>query len=303
MNRFTAPRTGWCRRFIGASAVGAAAAAFTLAGTSSALAAQDYLQFSLDGETYSRSISGPIFRESLTYIPGDEARSSVWIRNTSGEPARLSSAAVMVSSDPELNRQLGLTAGPATALGARVPLGSQGSCTDIPGAWDLGSGEELELSLVVDLSMDAPNDTMNRTADFDVFFLLESEDAQQRTACEALAGPGELPPGLVAAPGTSTPAQPQTSSTELTSPAGSRASSPVVLNREEERFIAGGVLPAARPGKSAVPMEQPPAGITPAGYQSTVEPVIRSLPGTLFIAVSVLFAAAVIIRFKESRYE
>lgn len=299
MNRFTAPRTGWGQRLIGVSAVGAVAAAVTLAGAPSVFAAENYLQFSLDGITFAPSISGPIFREPLTYVPGGETSSTVWIRNTSGETARLSSAAIMVRSDSQLNRQIGLTAGLDSDPGNRVALGSQGSCTNVSPVWDVGSGEELKLSLVVDLTLDAPNNTMNRTADFDVFFLLESQDAQQRTACEALSGPGELPSGLAAAPGMAAPAETDVPAASL---AGTLNSGPMMASQPEPRRVAGEVNPGLRPPQDTIPMG-PPVGITPAGFQSTVEPVIRSLSGTLLIAVAVLFAAAVVVRVREGRYE
>ncbi|MBO0908175.1 hypothetical protein [Arthrobacter sunyaminii] len=299
MNRSTASTAGWCRRLIGASAVGAVAAAVSLAGAPGAFAADDYLEFSLDGTTYAPSIAAPIFSEAFHYVPGAATGSTLWIRNGSGEPARLSAAAVMVRSDPQLNGQLGLTAGLTSGLPGRSVLGPQGSCTDVPEIWDLGSGEEHALSLVVDLSIDAPNETMNRSADVDMIFLLESTDAAPRRACDALFGPGE-PAEFGAAPGSPGP--------RLT--AGSSAE-PVTLPGISDAGETAGpnsVFPAALPERQAearapqavVPAEQqPPAGITPAGFQSTVEPIIRSLSGTLLIGMSVAFCAAVVLRLRN----
>ena len=150
MNRSTASTAGWSRRIIGASAVGAVAAAVSLAGAPGAFAANDYLEFSLDGTTYAPSITGTLFNEAFQYVPGAAAGTTIWIRNSSGEPARLSSAAVMVRSDPQLNQQLGLAAGSEPDRPVRSALGAQGSCTDVSEVWHLDSGEELELSLVVD---------------------------------------------------------------------------------------------------------------------------------------------------------
>ena len=303
MNRSLAPTAGWNRRLIGASAVGAVAAAVTLAGAPAAFASNGYLQFSLDGTTFAPTIAGPVFRDSLQYIPGAATGTTVWIRNSSDEPARLSSAAVMVRSDPQLNRQLGLTAGLKSDLPARSPLGAQGSCTDVSGFWDLESGEELELSLVVDLSADAPNDTMNRAAEFVVVFLLESEDAAPRPACDAVAGPDRpIEPGAVTA--NPVPAETAAASSQLVTLSGISGAGPVAGSTS--------IFPAALPERQAdarspqavSPLEQQaPAAIVPAGFQSTVEPIIRSLSGTLLIAVSVLFAAAVVFRVREGRYE
>lgn len=300
MNRSTASTAGWSRRFIGASAVGAVAAVVSLAGAPSAFAANDYLEFSLDGTTYTPSITGTLFNEAFQYVPGAAAGTTIWIRNSSGEPARLSSAALMVRSDPQLNRQLGLTAGLTSDLPVRAPLGGEGSCTDIAGVWDMGSGEELELSLVVDLSHDAPNDTMNRSADFDVVFLLESQDAAPRQACAALAGPGQPPSGPKTDPGNQgwpESSRPSADLVALPGVADGRAAT-------TSNAVFPAALPerptGARPPQTVVPAEQqPPAGIIPAGFQSTVEPIIRSLSGTLLIGMSVVFTAAVVLRLRN----
>ncbi|MCC3266554.1 hypothetical protein [Arthrobacter gengyunqii] len=303
MNRFTASPSEWSQRAIAASAAGALAAAVSLAGASGAFAANDYLVFSLDGKTYSPTITGPIFNETFQYVPGAAAGATIWIRNSSGERARLSSAAVMVRSDPQLDRQIGLTAGLKPDLSTRSALGPQGSCTDIFEPRELEPGEKLALSLVVDLSTDAPNDTMNRSANFDVVFLLESTDAASRSVCDAWAGPSQPAAESGAASGKPGPAETDASSSELATLPGIAGAQPATPN---------GIYPAAlperqaeaRPPQAAAPSEQqPPAGIMPAGFQSTVEPIIRSLSGTLLIAMSVLFAAAVVLRVREGLYE
>ena len=304
MNRFTASTAGWCRRLIGATAVGAVAAAVSLAGAPGAFAANDYLEFSLDGKTYAPSIAGPIFTEALQFVPGATTSATIWIRNGSGEPARLSSAAIMVRSDPQLNRQLGLAAGLTSNLPVRSLMGGVGSCTDVPEIWDMAAGEELELGLVVDLSTDASNDTMNRSADFDVVFLLESQDAAPRPACDAMTGSGQPPAGATTPPGDPSGSAANGTRPELVTLPGTAGGRPAAPSNT--------VFPAAlperqvetRPPQAAAPaVQQPPAEIVPAGFQSTVEPIIRSLSGTLLIAVFVLFAAAVVFRVREGRYE
>lgn len=300
MNR-SASTTGRGRRLAGAFAAGAVAAAVSLAGAPAAFAANDYLEFSLDGKTYAPSVSGDIFTDALDSIPGAAVDATIWVRNTSGEPAWLSSAAVMVRSDPELNQYMGLTAGLAPDFSVRSVLGSQGSCNDVSQIWDLSAGEELELTFVVDMSLDAPNETMNRAAAFDIVFLLASKDAARRSACDALgdsdrlaAGPDkpnfptpDRTAGLVTLPGTG-------------GPAGMPAAA-----ASNGIWTAGtpGSAPAAHAQVTAPREEQVPNAIVPAGVFSTVEPIIRSLSGTLLIAVSVLFAAAVVARVREGRYE
>ncbi|MCC3269667.1 hypothetical protein MUG94_05005 [Arthrobacter gengyunqii] len=300
MTRFTTPKAGWSRRLIAASAVGAVAAAGSLAGAPAAFAAKDYLEFSLDGTTYASSIPGPLFNEALQYIPGASSGTTIWVRNSSGEPARLSSAAFMSRSDPELSRLLGLTAGLKSELPSRTTLGAEGSCTDLSQAWDLDGGEEVELSLVVDLSTNAPNDTMNRSADFDMVFLLESEDAAPRTACAALAGSSQPPAGSESAPGNPAPTGTVASASELATLSGTG----IPRLAAESNSIFPATLPErpadAGPSQAMGPAEQTPqAGIIPAGFQSTVEPIIRSLSGTLLIGMSVLFTAAVVLRLRN----
>ena len=307
MSRFTASASGWNRRAAAASAIGALAAAVTLVGAPSASAANDYLEFSLDGKTYSPSISGPIFDETFLYVPGAASGATVWVRNNSAEIASLASAAVVVRSDPEMNNYLGLRAGKEAGLSPRASLGGPGTCIDLQDAGDLRPGEEREVLLVLDLAADAPNDTMNRSADFDVVFLLESKDAVSRTACAALGNPTQ-PPGE--------------SGTTAENPGSAGAGEPSEVaalqgTRRTPQSAPNGVFPAALPARADIggqteessqagqpqaggPAEQnPQAALIPAGFQSTVEPIIRTLQGTLLIAMSVLLAAAVVIRFRK----
>lgn len=295
MNSPTAAKTSWNRRLIGASAAGAVAAAVALAGVPGAFAADEgYLEMSRDGVTYSSSLPGPIFNQSLVYVPGASTSATVWIRNTSDEQARLSSAALMVRSDPQLDSYIGLAAGLESGGASRAALGQQGTCTDLGQVWELEAGEEIELALVADLSKDAPNDTMNRSADFDVLFFLESKDAVGRTACSAAAASGNPVSSesggssaeLVILSGDGVPPTAASGGTVLTAiPANPReGDAPQAVARLEQR-------PQSE--------QQTPYEITPAGFQSTVEPIIRSLSGTLLIAMSVAFTAAVILRIRN----
>ncbi|MCQ1951095.1 hypothetical protein NNX28_14320 [Arthrobacter sp. zg-Y859] len=318
--------TKGARQLLGASAVLTLAGTVSLAGAPSAGAADNYLEFSADGNRYSPTLQGPLFDESVTYIPGTGQAATVWIRNNSADPARLSTAAVMVRSDPELNGYLGLAAGPNSSLSGRMVLGSSGSCLDVPATWNLGGGEEVALTFAVDMSLDAPNATRNREAEFDLLFYLESTEAGlgARPACDVLNGgtdgdgPGNSGPGgengtvnggsgtggnkerpqaggarsdaggaapapgsLVALPGSSTsPGGPQAV------PAGA------VTDRPAVRTPNG----TDSPGRTAEPQ------VLDARVQSTVEPVIRSLSGTLLIAMSVAFTAAVVLRVWSRRY-
>ncbi|KAD3515274.1 hypothetical protein GD627_13430 [Arthrobacter yangruifuii] len=311
--------TNISQRLGGASAVLVLAGTVTLAGAPGAWAAGDYLQFSLDGKSYGPTISGRVFSESMTYIPGAGQTATVWVRNNSGDPARLSSAAVMGHSDPELIGYLGLTAWSGVSPAGRVELGATDSCMDLPEAWNLDSGEETALTFLVDMSFDAPNATQNRDAEFDLLFYLESTEAglAPRAACEVLdggtdnsgggtgsgAGNGQPPSvgrvdgrdaegvsqqasapaagSLVAVPGSGT-----TPGGLMAVPAGAISQNPAVW----------GPQGTESPDRETAPR------ILDARVQSTVEPVIRSLSGTLLIAMSVAFTAAVVLRVWSRRY-
>ncbi|UWX97995.1 hypothetical protein N2K95_04810 [Arthrobacter zhaoxinii] len=310
-----------------ASAVLALAGTLALVGAPSARASNNYLEFSPDGNRYGPTIAGPLFNESLTYVPGAEQAATVWVRNNSADPARLSSAAVMVRSDPELNGYLGLAAESASSSFARAPLGTQGACADLPATWDLAGGEEIELTFAVDLSIDAPNATMNRTAEFNVLFYLESTDAGQapRPACDALGnGTGDgsdngdngtdVDDGTVAAvPRGETPAVVEAAGAGAQSipPPGPATGSLAILpgsgTSSEPQAVAAAAVsaPAAAqvPKGTAITGAESSPPVLDAMVQSTVEPVIRSMSGTLLIAMSVAFTAAVVLRVWSRRYE
>lgn len=296
MNRNTAPAAGWRRTLLGASVAGAVGTAVSLAGAPGAFAAGDYLEFSVDGMTYAPSIAGPLFRELLEYVPGGTSSATIWIRNNSEDPAQLSSAAVVVRSDSELDNYLGLRTRSGSSLSPRNSLGGQGTCTELQDVWDLGPGEEREIRLILDLAADAPNNTMNRSADLDVIFLLESKDAASRQACAALGNPTQPSGQSGAGAGDPGPVGASVPSEAATLPG----------TRGARQTGSNSAVPAALPQRPAGegPVKQDPrAAIIPAGFQSTVEPIMRTLQGTLLIAMSVLLAAAVVLRFRKRQVD
>ena len=178
--------------------------------------------------------------------------------------------------------------------------------------WELDPAEELQLSFVVDLSADAPNETMNKDAEFAVLFLLESKAAglSPRPACSAITVPAETPTGSPGSDsgndsgsGGMTATGRQTA--QLATVRGAGSGAPVGVSSEVSAFgirAAGqsAGVPAGRLPADAAPLVvAPPEGIVPAGFHSTVEPIIRSLSGTLLIGMSVLFCAAVILRLRN----
>ncbi|MBP3043977.1 hypothetical protein KKR91_05065 [Arthrobacter jiangjiafuii] len=310
-------------RLISAAALGGVAAALSLAGAPGAVAANDHLQLSVDGQSYSSSVSGPVFEQGQRYVPGASNTATLWLRNNSGEPASLSSAAVIVRSDPELNGYMGFKAGLRPELSPRSPLGVQGTCTDVGQTIDLRPGEERQLTLVVDLAIEAPNATMNRTADVDLLFLLEPmvPGKKPRPACDALPGGDQDPITPGTTPGNTPVLTPDgTSGTDSDSTTGSVSPASGDAAVRPARFTplpGAGTVPGAgsnllriagtgagaeagtsRETGPAVSAQQP-ADIIPAGFQSTVEPIIRSLSGTLLIVMSVAFTAAVVLRIRN----
>ena len=167
------------------------------------------------------------------------------------------------------------------------------------------------MRLVLDLAVDAPNDTMNRSADFDVVFLLESTDAVSRTACAALGNPTQPPGESGTTANTSGPTGARGPS-EVTALQGTRgmpqpAPNSVFPAALPERGDSGGqaneAMEAGLPQAGGPAEQNPQAAIIPAGFQSTVEPIIRTLQGTLLIAMSVLLAAAAVLRFRKRQLD
>ena len=311
------PTTG-TRHLAAASAALILTGGIALLGAPAAGAADNYLQFSPDGNYYGPTLEGPLFNEAVTNIPGTGQATTVWVRNNSAEPARLSTAAVMVRSDPELTGYLGLAAGSGSNVSDRVALGSSGTCMDVPATWNLDGGEEVALTFAVDMSLDAPNATRNREAEFDLLFYLESTAAGlgPRAACDALDGGngsgtdqgadtggvgGDARTGVRDAGAVAQGASPDRATGSLVALRGSGTST------VGPQAVAAGVvteIPATRVPKSAEPPSQEAAPqALDAMVQSTVEPVIRSVSGTLLIAMSVAFSAAVVFRVWSRRYE
>ncbi len=296
--KLSAPVSAGWRRWAGLAVTGAVFSGIALAGAPPAAAAEDYLLFSVDGKRFAPTVTEPVFRQSLVYVPGSSASSAIWIRNNSQEAAALSSAAVIVRADPELNGYVGLTAGLKSDVPSRAPLGGQGSCTGLGSSWDVAAGENLKLDFTVDLSAEAPNETMNTAAEFDLVFVLESTAAgtAPREACEALeampggAGSGTGPGDGGNASGTGIVDTGRVAGT------GSTGSGPVLAAR-----TASEIPVQALPAETPIEETAPEKALSPAGFLSTVEPIIRSLSGTLLIAMSVALAATVVIRVRSKK--
>ena len=315
------PGTTPVRRWLTLGAVGSAAAAITFAGIPAAFAADSYLSFSSNGAAFAPTLTAPVFNQGVRLVPGSATGGSVWVRNDGSEAAYLSAGAVSTSTDPELAGLL-IVSGSADGFtaGSGV-LPEAGSCTDISQAWRRASGEAVRMELTAALSTEAPNAARNRSAGFDLVFYLQSAEGPDAGpgACQALDGwiggvpqnPGSGNPGNNDA-GTSGSGGPGNGGGSDAAPAGGNTGNRALFRAAEDNrgaaAMAGVPATAAQPGPGSsldfntnvTPAEDGRLiEAAPAGFKSTVEPIIRSLSGTLLIVMSVAFFAAAGLRLRS----
>ena len=290
------PATGARSALLARAAGGAAAAALLtaagLAGAPAASASDQFLQLSLDGINYGSTAAGAVFANGVRYVPGGSSSGSLWVRNAGPEKAHLSVAAVTTQMDPELFGAVVMERAVDQASDEpRTLLGDAGSCVDLGIVELLEPGETIKLGFKAGLLAEAANQTRNKEMQFDFRLLLDAADSGGRSACT-----GAVPiPGKPAAVPAGNPAPPASSR---------NAGVAVVTGTAVALPISGGAAarPAAersgdwpkRVGEAALPV--------PASFiESTVEPVTRTLVGTLLIAVSVLFCGVVYRRTSTTR--
>lgn len=275
----------------------------------------DYLLLSTDGETFTPSIDHALFTGLETLVPGQSIPGRLWVRNAGPETAYLSMGGLVGSGDEELAGYLRLEARPQGQAGSSVPLGHPGSCADVAQGWELASGRTVEVDLGLGLVAAAPNETMNRTMSFSILLLLDSA-GQPRSACGSSMVP-EPNPGPAPETGTGD----GTENDGVTAPGGGR---PDGGGADEDRSPdatavvgLGPAQPVASPALGLSPdtpgsvpaaagiwpkQVEAPVNLSPAAFwQSTVEPVIRTVPGTLLLIMAVAFCAAAIYRLRMSR--
>ena len=274
-------------------------AALALAGAGAATAEEsDYLLISTDGQSFSRNAATPIFSGMGQLVPGGATPGTLWVRNAGVEPAYLSLGGMVDQGDRQLAGYVELAAQPAGGETARAVLGMPGTCSDIAQGWEMMPGTTLELDLQLGMVMAAPNETMNRTMSFSVLLLLDS--AGPRPACPALASPdpeaGQSPvPGTERQPGRGSDGSDEGRSDAVALVGlGTAGSNGGTAAGGGQTVPAGGI----RHPKGTENNEQ----LTPAAFwESTVEPVIRTVPGTLLIVMAAALSAAAIYRLRVSR--
>lgn len=184
-----------CVRMLAGLAITTAAAAGLGASPVAAQAADPELLLGTDGQTYSRSLAGPIFGEITGFVPGSSSSADVWVRNDTSRSAFLSIAALGNGPATALTADLGLAIRSNLGSTARVALGGAGSCSDLAVGWAVAPGESVRLTFTLDLDRDSSNATRRQSSGFDVRFLLEDQDGSSlRGACTA--DGGTLAPGL-----------------------------------------------------------------------------------------------------------
>ncbi|WP_456846327.1 hypothetical protein [Cellulomonas sp. P5_C6] len=109
--------------------------------------AADPLELSLDGTSWSATLPGMLFASPSVVVPGDVISSALWVRNATGDPARV---------DLEVADDLGVTPG---TLAGDLSLSIDG--TPAPGgtSWhgpDLAPGGTARIPLVVTFAASSP---------------------------------------------------------------------------------------------------------------------------------------------------
>ncbi|MCC3302957.1 hypothetical protein [Arthrobacter sp. zg-Y895] len=307
------------RRWLTVGAVGGAAATITLAGIPAASASGSYLSFSPDGVGFSPTLTQPVFNQAVQLVPGASTDGSVWVRNDGAEAAYLSAGAVSAAMDPELAGLVSVSGSAGAAVGVPAYLGAAGVCSDLYRGWELGAGDAVLVQLTAGLAAEAPNAAMNRSARFDVVFYLQSTDGAGTgpSACEALGNNddnGNTPPSDPGTPNAEVPGTGNTSGdTRNTGNTGQQAiqARPGPGTDQGTAPTDGTAALAAFPAAPAQAQDSgfntqvPPVeagrleAASPASFESTVEPIIRSLSGTLLIVLSVAFFAAAGIRLRS----
>ncbi|MCQ1947866.1 MULTISPECIES: hypothetical protein [unclassified Arthrobacter] len=309
------------RHWLTVGAVCGAAATITLAGIPAASASGSYLSFSPDGVGFSPTLTRPVFNQAVQLVPGASTGGSVWVRNDGTEAAYLSAGAVSAAMDPELSGLVSVSGSAGAAGGVPAYLGAPGACSDLYRGWELGAGDAVLVQLTAGLAAEAPNAAMKRSARFDVVFYLQSTDGAGTgpSACEALGNnghTGDTPPADPGTPNAEVPGNGNSSDdTRNTGTAGQQAGQerPAAATVQGTAPTDGTAVLAAFPAAPAQAQDPdarfntqvPPAetgrleAASPASFESTVEPIIRSLSGTLLIVLSVAFFAAAGIRLRS----
>jgi hypothetical protein len=110
--------------------------------------AADPLELSLDGIAWSASLPARLFASPAVIVPGDVLSSALWVRNSTGDPARV---------DLEVADDLGVAPG---TLAGDLSLSIDGDPVSGGSRWDgpvLAPGASVRIPLVVSFSAASPS--------------------------------------------------------------------------------------------------------------------------------------------------
>lgn len=307
------PRRRGTRRLLAAGAAAALAGTLSLVSGAAAQAEGQYLEVSGNGTDYRSVLTDPVFAAELRLVPGAAAGSALWVRSSADEPAVLSMAAVTTRSDGGLAGILEIGARASGEDYDRVPMGEAGQCAELARNWELAPGEVLRLDVEALLPLSAPNSTKSSTADFDLLFLLEpSAAAGEGGACRSYTAPEPAPApepgGGQETEGTGT--RDATVNGAVTATGADGGAGPDGVNPvggpgqaapgEAVAAVAAGTEPLQPGGAALDKYGRSLPSLAPASFESTVEPIARTLQGALMLVLGAAFCAAAVLRIRNN---
>ena len=151
-----------------ALAAAALAGVFALAGAP-AYAADGGVTVSLDGTTFTSSVTSPLFDPALRVVPGDVVTEDLWVRNSSTTDARVRLDVLDArADDPLFAAALTLGARTTDATGRELPtrVVDAGACTVVLRDVVLAAGATVRLAVTATVGDLVRQDGMDATASF-----------------------------------------------------------------------------------------------------------------------------------------
>ena len=161
--------------------------------TSSAVAASPLrLLVSDDGDVWEHHLSGALFAEAPSLVPGGSSTASFHVKNLSAGPAVLHTSVTDVrASSPALAERLSITTtSPDAVAGTTTVVLGDGSCTGSRRASVLAAGQEVVLDVHLALDERASADTAEQSVDFTVLVTLTGTTPQGAPSASCAAPTG-----------------------------------------------------------------------------------------------------------------
>jgi len=256
--------------------------------SSAAAATPPRLLVSDDGDVWERHLTGALFDEAPSLVPGASSTASFWVKNLSEGPAVLRTSVTDVrASSPALAERLSVTtASPDAVAGTTTVALGDGSCTGSTRASVLAAGQEVVLD--VDLALDerATAAAAEQSVDFTVLVTLTGTTPQGAPPASCAAPTGGDAVGVSATSGGA-----RTPGAAVPSAAPSARSAPdaatsdddalAVEPRAEVLVPARGQLRTAGEGPVLPFVELPVPSFVPVPLRETWLPVAAALVAAL----------------------